>query len=289
MDEVDEQILAELLRNGRITLTELATALGLSRVSAARRLNALLTESGLRVIGLAHPAVVGLPVMAHVSIDAAVPVQDLAEQIAQDPRVPFVSITAGVMSLIAEIRSKNHEDLQACIDDIRRIPGVTSMRTSIYTELLVDILSPAHIKNPVLDKLDLALIEMLRQDGRASYATMASTLGVSTGTVRTRVMRILDSEIVKIGLSWRPASQERVTRMGLGIRITGTALDLSKSLERIPGFTFLASSIGQHDVIATIHGSDANPALIAVDQIRALPEVLNIESWIHLKVIKEEH
>ena len=70
--------------------------------------------------------------------------------------------------------------------------------------------------------------------------------------------------------------------MGLGLRIKGTALELAKALEAIPGFTFLASSIGQHDVIATVHGTDANAALRTVDQIRSIPEVLNVESWIHL-------
>ncbi|MDQ0118387.1 Lrp/AsnC family transcriptional regulator [Pseudarthrobacter sp902506025] len=289
MDELDEQILQELLANGRITVTELADKVGLTRISASRRMTTLLTESGVRVIGLAHPAVVGLPVMAHVSIDAATPVQGLAERIAQDHRVLFVSITAGIMSLIAEVRAQNHEELQACIEDIRNIPGVTHMRTSIYTDLLIDILHPAQIKDLVLDKLDLALIEILRQDGRTSYTTMATVLGISTGTARTRVLRLLDSGIVKIGLTWRPASQERVTRMGLGLRIQGTAAELVKSLEAIPGFTFLASSIGQHDIIATVHGTDASSALRTVDQVRAIPEVIHVETWIHLKVVKEEH
>ncbi|WP_285313220.1 hypothetical protein [Pseudarthrobacter sp. fls2-241-R2A-168] len=51
----------------------------------------------------------------------------------------------------------------------------------------------------------------------------------------------------------------------------------------------MASSIGPHDVIATVHGTDANSALRTVDQIRAIPEVIHVESWIHLKVVKEEH
>ena len=99
---------------------------------------------------------------------------------------------------------------------------------------------------------------------------------------KNRILRLLDTGIVKIGLTRPPASQERVTRMGLGQRIKGTALELAKALEAIPGFTFLASSIGQHDVIATVHGTDANAALRTVDQIRSIPEVLNVESWIHL-------
>ncbi|WP_284987888.1 MULTISPECIES: Lrp/AsnC family transcriptional regulator [unclassified Arthrobacter] len=148
---------------------------------------------------------------------------------------------------------------------------------------------PAEIANLVIDKLDLALIDLLRQDARATYTTMAATTGVSTGTARTGVMRILARGIVRIGLSLRPASQERVVRLGLGLRITGPATRLTESSERIPGCTFLASSIGQHDVIATVHGADGNSVRRAADQIRALPEVRNVESWIHLRVLKEEH
>ena len=46
-----------------------------------------------------------------------------------------------------------------------------------------------------MDELDRRIIELLQQDGRASNAKMARELGVSEGTVRRRLARLLSASI----------------------------------------------------------------------------------------------
>ncbi|MDQ0103143.1 DNA-binding Lrp family transcriptional regulator [Paenarthrobacter nicotinovorans] len=289
MDDVDRRILDELLLDGRISRQDLARKTGLSRVVVARRLTALLVESGARVIGLVHPTVLGQTVMAHVAIEVNGPAEPIGKRIAGDERIPFVSITLGASALVAEIRVRSQEDLFQSISRIRDLPGVASTATSTYTELLVDVLAQTTPTSHASDAVDLALIESLRQDGRASFATMAATAGVSTGTARSRVLKLLETGVVRIGVIWDPDSQDGQVRVGLGLRVRGSAAGVAERLAKIPEITFLATSIGQYDLLATLDGSTSAAAIAALNEVRQLPQVVQCTTWAHLQVIKEKH
>lgn len=51
---------------------------------------------------------------------------------------------------------------------------------------------------PTLDKLDLAIIERLQADGRRAYTEIANELGVSEGTVRNRVARMEEDQMLYV-------------------------------------------------------------------------------------------
>ena len=49
-----------------------------------------------------------------------------------------------------------------------------------------------------MDALDLAIVEQLQLDGRKPYTEIAQALSVSEGTVRNRVSRLVDDQILQI-------------------------------------------------------------------------------------------
>ena len=49
-----------------------------------------------------------------------------------------------------------------------------------------------------MDELDRKIIEILQLDGRASNARIAREVGVSEGTVRRRLRRLIQDNVVKI-------------------------------------------------------------------------------------------
>ena len=49
-----------------------------------------------------------------------------------------------------------------------------------------------------MDELDRKIIEILQLDGRASNARIAREVGVSEGTVRRRLRRLIQENVVKI-------------------------------------------------------------------------------------------
>lgn len=193
------------------------------------------------------------------------------------------------MSLVAEIRASNQQELQECGDRIREIHGVTSLSTSTYTELEIDILHTLQVEQLKVDALDLALLDIIRGDGRATFAKMADAVGVSTGTARTRMLRMLETGIVRIGTMWRPEAQPRQVRVGIGIGIQGSSRPLMNRIAQTPGLTFLASAIGRPDLLATVHAATFEEVITARSETCGLHGVHTVETWVHLKVLKEQH
>jgi len=51
---------------------------------------------------------------------------------------------------------------------------------------------------PRLDDVSKRIIELLQDDGRASYATIAKAVGLSEAAARQRVQRLLESGVMQI-------------------------------------------------------------------------------------------
>ena len=49
-----------------------------------------------------------------------------------------------------------------------------------------------------LDDVSKTIIELLQQDGRQSYASIAKEVGLSEAAVRQRVQRLLDADVMQI-------------------------------------------------------------------------------------------
>lgn len=288
MDEVDQALLAELNADGRVSQQELALRLGISRPAVARRLGRLMSEDGVRVVGVVHPSTQGIEVMGQAAVMVDGPVEGVAQEICADARCVFVSITAGSMSLVADIRTATLSEFEACLERIRRISGVVRTDTMTYSNVILDVLQPCRVEDPKIDEVDLALIALLQMNGRTAYTELARMVGVSPGTARTRVTRLLNERVLRIGvIQERPATDSHL-RIGVGVKVRnlGPVVDLTASLEHIH---FLTKAIGRFDLVATIDGVTRADAIRTIDDIRAMPGVLDIESWVHLKVMKERY
>lgn len=288
MDSIDQRIIAELQRDGRVSRQELADRAGISRPAAARRLQQVLVDS-ISVVGVVHPAVRGVTVLAHVSLEVEGPLDSVAARLAADPLIPFVTMTAGPMTMVAEIRTRDMAELHECLNRIRGIPEVTGTNTVTYSHLLLDVLRPANVANPRIDPVDLSLIDLLQRDGRISFTALAAALSIAPGTARLRVNRLINEGILKIGVIRRRTPHSGQQPIGVGIRIRGQVDPVAEAVAAFPATHFLAATVGRFDLIATIDGSTREETIAALDQIRALPEVRHLESWVHLKVVKEQY
>lgn len=104
VDALDKGIIANLVLDGRISLSELAEKTGISRPTAASRLRALAHDGVVRVAGVVDAfrvpgltvALVGLTVDKH-RLDEKV------EQIAGLPEVTWAAVVTGRYDIFAEI------------------------------------------------------------------------------------------------------------------------------------------------------------------------------------------
>ena len=103
-----------------------------------------------------------------------------------------------------------------------------------------------------LDGLDRQLIQLLQQDGRASYVDLAQAAGVSQATARRRVERLVSEGIIQILACLDPH------RVGLGVEALvylRTDLDkltqIGRQLASMPEIREVIYTSGNFDMVKT--------------------------------------
>lgn len=133
MDEIDRKLISELRHNGRASISDLASLLGLSRATVRARLDRL-RQSG-EVIGytvVLKDDVLRDPVRALMMIGIEGRGTDrIVRQLSGLPQVRAVHSTNGRWDVIAELGTDTLEALDAVLFDIRRFDGVTQSETSL--------------------------------------------------------------------------------------------------------------------------------------------------------------
>ena len=289
MDEVDEAIVELLEVDGRLTHREIARTVGLSRSSAAARVQRLIASGQVVVRGAVHPAVIGRGALAHVSIAVRGPVAPLAAEIARRDDVPFLSLTSGPHGLIAEVRTATARDIDRTISDLRSLDGVMGVDTLTYVEVIRDVIGPVGEVGTDVDDVDLALLRALQEDGRASYVDLAAVVGLSPAGARRRVVRLIASQVVRVGAVVRHSGQDRQSAMGLGLRLAGEDDDVVAAIAAMPPVIFVARTLGHYDLLVTVRTFSAAQLVETLDVVRSLPGVNAVDSWAHLDVVKESY
>jgi Lrp/AsnC family transcriptional regulator for asnA, asnC and gidA len=85
-----------------------------------------------------------------------------------------------------------------------------------------------------LDELDLKIIEYLIEDGRTPYTQIAEELGITESTVRKRVSRMREDDIIKIRAITDPAKLGYTTEAIVGVQLD--TKDLPRSLVVLKAF-----------------------------------------------------
>jgi DNA-binding Lrp family transcriptional regulator len=289
MDEVDEAIVALLEVDGRLTHRDIARAIGLSRSTAAIRVQRLLASGQVVVRGVVHPAVIGRGSLAHVGLAVRGRGAPLAAEIARRDDVPFLSLTSGQYGLVAEVRAATPRDVDRTISELRSLDGVTGVDTLTYVEVVRDVIGPVGDVSTDVDAVDLALLRALQNDGRASYVDLAEVVGLSAAGARRRVVRLVESQVVRVGAVVRHSGQDRQSAMGLGIRLAGDHREVVDELKSMSSVIFVARTLGRFDVLVTVRAFSAAQLVELLDTVRALPGVNGIDSWAHLQVVKESY
>jgi DNA-binding Lrp family transcriptional regulator len=289
MDEIDEAIVELLEVDGRLTHREIARTVGLSRSAAAARVQRLITSGQVIVRGAVHPAVIGQGALAHVGLVVRGPAAPLAAEIALRDDVPFLSLTTGPHGLVAEVRAGSARDIDRTITELRALDGVVGVDTLTYVEVVRDVIGPVGEVRTEVDEVDLALLRALQDDGRASYVDLAAVVGLSPAGARRRVVRLVESQVVRVGAVVRHSGRDRQSAMGFGVRLAGDHRDVVEQLAAMPSVIFVARTLGRFDVLVTVRAFSAAQLVELLDQVRALAGVNAVESWAHLEVVKESY
>lgn len=134
LDELDFAILSCLQKDGRMSFTVMAENLKVSIGTIRTRVNKLIEEGTVNIIGRVNAEKVGFHSYAHIAlfIRPAPLIEKVAQKICKMPEVSFLAGTSGDYDLEVDVMCRNNEHLVNFINGISKIAGVHQTKTTLY-------------------------------------------------------------------------------------------------------------------------------------------------------------
>ena len=108
-----------------------------------------------------------------------------------------------------------------------------------------------------LDDLDKQILEYLYEDVRMSNRKIASALGITEGTVRSRIRRMQENRLVRFtaALDTKVYAQPVVGFIGITVDVPHLR-NVSLALAEFSELNFVATVLGRYDIICTFLVAD---------------------------------
>ncbi|GJF29410.1 transcriptional regulator [Kitasatospora sp. NE20-6] len=132
-----------------------------------------------------------------------------------------------------------------------------------------------------LDRVDRAILRLLRQDGRASIRSVAERVHVSRANAYARISRMVEDGVIR-GFTARvdheKAGQGASAYITLRI-VQNSWRAVREQLLELPGVAHIALVGGEFDVLLLVHTAD-NRALreLVLGRIQSIPDVLGTQT-----------
>lgn len=153
-----------------------------------------------------------------------------------------------------------------------------------------DVFGRAPVSDPEgsgLDELDLAIARRLQVDGRASFRSIADSVGVSETTVRNRLRRLLDEDLVQVVTVVRPLTTRTTVIAMLLLKIVGDPQPVADEVASWPEATFVALTGGAGDLLVELVAVDRVAFLDLWRAIHEVDGVVDVQMNTYLKVAKQ--
>ena len=104
-----------------------------------------------------------------------------------------------------------------------------------------------------MDELDKSVIGILQKDGRESNAKIARQLGVSEGTIRRRLKRLIDDQAIQVTALPEPSKLGLNTEAIIGLQVDpGKLEDVAFELGTVPQTLSVSVTTGAFDIFAWV-------------------------------------
>lgn len=301
VDDVDRGLIHALHLDGRAPFAVIATVLGVSENTVARRYKRLLGAGALRVVGSANGFLLGRTswtIRIRCTPDVAGPI---AAALARRDDTYWVHILSGGTEISGNLQSADTAARDALL--MNKLPrstrvldvsahallgGSTTEWAGLHhlTAAQVASLTPEPPTNePVtLDDEDHALLTALARDGRTPY----TELGPSESAARRRLLRLRRAGVLVFDLDVLPEvlGYHAEARLWLTVRPSGLAATAA-TLAAHPETSFTAVTTGRTNLVATVICRDsADLYRYLTERVGVLDDVHTVETAPLMRTVK---
>ena len=140
-----------------------------------------------------------------------------------------------------------------------------------------------------LDATDNKILDILRKEGRATFAEIAGQLNVSPGMIRQRYNRLVAQGLLKVVAITNPVHRGLKTMALIGVRTDGNQmLKVADKIAKLKEVVYLVVVSGRYDIMIEVFCRDHEDLLhFITEKLYAIEGVRETETFMHLKIVKE--
>ena len=141
-----------------------------------------------------------------------------------------------------------------------------------------------------LDNLDQGIVEKLARDARISNRAIAAELGVTEGTIRTRVKRLQNEGLIQFTVvtDFRMAGSPNLCMMGIDADPSQVS-ELARSLSDLEEITCVIVLLGRYSLLAMgLFTNIEQLNDLVTERIRPMPGVQRVETSVSVHNLKYE-
>ena len=134
----------------------------------------------------------------------------------------------------------------------------------------------------MIDNLDKRILEIMKKDSRCPYVEIADKLGVSEGTVRSRVHRMTEEGIIR-GFTIKTSSKNVKALVEVKIDVNTDTEAIARELSTYDGVTEVFEVTGGQDIIAIVDVESSQSLNEIIERVRRYDNVLSTRTRLILK------
>ncbi len=139
-----------------------------------------------------------------------------------------------------------------------------------------------------MDDLDIKIISMLQDNGRVSNVEIARDAGISEPTVRRRLKRLIQDQIIRVSALRHPGKMGYAHEALVGVQSDPDKIDqVAEDLARLDEVDWVTITTGKYDVFAWAALQSAETLGIFLrTKVGTIPGVRRTETFVNLSVKK---
>lgn len=152
------------------------------------------------------------------------------------------------------------------------------------------LVEPAAAAMIELDKIDNAIIELLRADGRLPYRAIARELDLTETTVRARVRRLEESNTMRVVAVTDIEAAGYEMLLAIGVQVENQSpVEVARALAEIPEVFSVNVVVGSHDIeiLVVAEDQEALAELLSV-RLANMPGVRRLTPALAVDVLKNQ-
>ena len=141
-----------------------------------------------------------------------------------------------------------------------------------------------------LDDVSKRIVELLQDDGRRPFVTIAREVGLSEAAVRQRVQKLIDADVMQIVAVTDPLQVGFSRQAMIGVRVAGDVARVADALCDLPEVSYVVTTAGSFDLLVEVVCEDDDHLLdLLMGRIRRLDGVTSTETFVYLKLNKQHY